>query len=164
MFNFCISLLFVFFILFLYRLSTIWLLPFAVMFYSFHGNALFYFSILFLIAVIDLYKHKIPNFLILLSLFPLLCNISLIMSGFLYALPFLIVYGVGELIDKEWIGGGDVKLIFSIGIFLQDFIYYAPLLLFASIITIPFAWKKRKVAFAPGLFLSAYIIYYGGVM
>ena len=85
------------------------------------------FVVVFLIAISDIRKMIIPNTLtLILFLLALIFrgrNIYNIENGILgmgtYVLPFLIVYGyVSDVIKKDAIGFGDIKLMLSLGYIL----------------------------------------------
>lgn len=78
------------------------------------------------ICFIDIRKKIIPNYLsILLGLFSFLYNFNymsvenIILGGCVYSSFFSLIYGYGsDLLKKDCLGFGDVKLSFSLGILL----------------------------------------------
>ncbi|MHA4988305.1 prepilin peptidase [Cetobacterium somerae] len=92
-----------------------------------------------------------------------------LLSAALYALPFILIYGYGsDILNKECIGMGDVKLVTSLG-FLLNFNNFFDILIFLNISFItPLIYlggkyiylKKldKDIAFGPFLILSYLLV------
>ena len=92
-----------------------------------------------------------------------------ILSAALYTLPFILIYGYGsDILNKECMGMGDVKLITSLG-FLLKFNKVFDILIFLNIsFIIPLIYlggkyiyfKKldKDIAFGPFLILSYFLV------
>ncbi len=141
--------------------------------------------ILITIVYIDINKKYIPNFLnfLLLVLAILLKQNNLedfFIGAGVYTLPIIILYGYGsDIMNREIIGFGDIKLIVPLGavlyssevsIFFQVYIFYLITFLLASVYIlflfilkilklIKLNLKKREIAFAPFIILSFFINY-----
>lgn len=145
-----------------------------------------FYTLLLLVMYIDINKKYIPNFFNILILF-----LSLYIKGFykldeffigagIFTLPSLLIYGyLSDLLRKDVLGFGDIKLIISLGglvylgnrnLFLQLYIFY--LLSFASaslyilfLFIYKYIWnrkfilKNRQLAFSPFLCISFFILY-----
>lgn len=83
-------------------------------------------SIFIWISIVDIKKKIIPNYLTLpLCILSFLINYkeisfeNMILGGFVYCGFFSLIYGYGsDLLKKECLGFGDVKLAFALGILL----------------------------------------------
>lgn len=142
--------------------------------------------IFLVIMYIDTNKKYIPNllnfFLLILCIFIRgLDEIQLFFIGAsVYTLPILLVYGyISDLLKKEAIGFGDIKLIIALGgllyvesinLFLQIYIFYSISFISASLFIIflyiykllfkkNYALKNKEIAFAPFICLSFMILY-----
>jgi leader peptidase (prepilin peptidase) / N-methyltransferase len=78
-----------------------------------------------------------------------------------------IFFGLYQMSDGRWIGGGDVKLGLSLGILAGSLVQGLLVIMLASVIglviTVPFLIKKNlkmqsKIAFGPMLMLACYIV------
>ena len=92
-----------------------------------------------------------------------------VLSAALYTLPFILIYGYGsDILNKDCIGIGDVKLVTSLG-FLLKFNTFFDILIFLNISFITpliylggkyifFKKLDRDIAFGPFLILSYILI------
>lgn len=142
------------------------------------------FIIIFLIMYTDINKKYIPNFLnILLLIISVwikgIFNLeSFIIGAGIYVLPMLLIYGyISDLLDREVLGFGDVKLVLGFGgllfnenysIIFQVYIFYLFTFLLATIYILflyVYNLKKRKrlrnrkLAFAPFICIIFLILY-----
>lgn len=146
---------------------------------------LFIFLIL-IIMYIDINKKYIPNFLnfflLIIVIFFKFENLEeLFIGAGIYTLPIIILYGYGsDIMNKEIIGFGDVKLIISLGailyssninIFLQVYIFYLSTFLIASLFILllfvctlfngeKINFKNRELAFAPFIIIAFVLNFY----
>lgn len=126
----------------------------------------------------DIKKMYIPNILnILLFIFSILYkgfNPTIVEDSILgmgvYTLPLIFIYGYcSDLLKKEVVGFGDIKLILSLGYlfgyknFYDIYIFYTLTYFLASIIGIILGIKRKKfntyIPLAPFIILS-FIIYW----
>lgn len=146
---------------------------------------IFYFM-LFLIMYIDINKKYIPNFLnfslLILCFFIRGLNESSLffIGASIYTLPILLLYAyVSDLLKKEIIGFGDIKLIIALGgllyieninLFLQIYIFYLISFVSASLFIIflyiykfllkkSYSLKNKEIAFAPFICISFIFLY-----
>mgnify|MGYP003571241688 CR=1 FL=1 len=154
---------------------------FALAYFTFHFNTGFYFalgiiSLLAVIAVSDISYYIIPDevlifatgyFLIINTIFNgVLSSLSHLLSGIVL---FLFMYGImllgNAIFKKETLGGGDIKLMFVVGLVLNPFLGLVVIFL-ASFIALPVSiiilWKKNQslVPFGPFLVTSFLLIYF----
>ncbi len=135
----------------------------CLLFWILHGSTLLFFYYVFISFVllygakVDWESSTIPDrvhlFLGFLFIIQFLCVpfslLSHLIGAFLYALPLFFCS------LKKWIGFGDVKLIFFLGLLL-GFSKIIPLTSLASIFALfhyPFL-KKKTIPFCPYIFLS----------
>ena len=135
----------------------------------------------FLIIFIDIKKLVIPDTLSLLFI-----TMIIIKKGFhyytiersilgmgVYILPFIFIYGyISELLKRELVGFGDIKLLLGIGYWMEYqsfyelyFYYFVTFLVAAAYIMISFAIYrkvKREIPFAPFLLISFIYFYFKG--
>lgn len=131
----------------------------------------------FIIFVIDIKKLYIPNTINIIFFITAVCykgiDIYEIEKGILgagvYTLPLLFFYGYGsDILKKEVMGFGDIKLMAGIGYVLgySDFyavyIYYLETFIIAAIFGMLYIIKKKtasgEIAFSPFLLFSFYCI------
>lgn len=143
------------------------------------GNLFLVFLLIvsFIIFVIDIKKLYIPNTINIIFLVMAVCyrgfDLYKIENGILgagvYTLPLLFFYGYGsDLVQKEIMGFGDIKLMIGIGYVLgySDFytiyIYYLVTFVIAALFGIVYIVKKKtvrgEIAFSPFLLFSFYCI------
>ncbi|MGF6906632.1 leader peptidase (prepilin peptidase)/N-methyltransferase [Fusobacterium sp. PH5-44] len=130
------------------------------------------------IIICDIKRSTIPNSLNFLFLF-----FSIIFKGFtseiveksvlgaaIYILPIIFIYGyLSDILQKEVIGFGDIKLILGIGYileyksFYEIYLYYLIAFSIAScyifISWLIFSKKLKKIPFAPFLLISFIYLY-----
>ncbi|MBS9776449.1 MAG: prepilin peptidase [Fusobacterium sp.] len=142
--------------------------------------------VLVVIIYIDINKKYIPNILnfllFILVVFLKINNLeNLFIGAGVYTLPIIFLYGYGsDIMKKEIIGFGDIKLIISLGailytvkinLFLQVYIFYLITFLVASLfILFLFIYnfikkskinlREKEIAFAPFIIFSFVINYY----
>lgn len=136
-------------------------------------------SILIIISIIDSKKLYIPNSLSILIIFlGIFYNFyfkdnlfNSILGMALYSLPFSLIYGfISDLLNKEVMGYGDIKLTMGIGSFLaftnleNIYSFFMYTYLSASIYAIYILIKTRKkyieFPFAPFISISGCIMIY----
>lgn len=138
------------------------------------------FILTLLIIKIDFKKLYIPNILNFLFLIGVIfykgneIETSVIGAG-IYPLPLIILYGyISDLLKKEVIGFGDIKLMISIGYLLGYtdfyklyFFYFIAFLLggIYGVILLIIKKKNREVQmpFSPFLILALYIVLWRGI-
>lgn len=130
----------------------------------------FMLSILLSITAVDLNKKLIPNQLILLIFILGVCNLflnienyKLFLYGFLLASAFsLFIY----ILSKKKFGGGDVKLISSLGLLLGSYnVYFMLLIAFTLSVVVGLimiakkkATLKTSMPFGPFIALSVLLL------
>lgn len=130
--------------------------------------------ILLLIIGIDIYKKIIPNELnILLLIIGIYSNYNFLekalIGGAMYMFPFVLIYGyLSDYLKKEAIGYGDIKLVFSLGVYLkyncleEILIYLNIVFITATImILILYLFKRKKIEEIP---MAPFLILAGGVI
>lgn len=121
-----------------------------------NGSNTLYFLLLLMASILDIRHRKIPNGICvailcvaILKRFSLENSLSSVFYGLLLVSPFLV-----EVICKEEsFGGGDLKLIFSIGCYEQDLLFTAFFLLSVFVfLTVYFRIKRKSISLAPVVF------------
>lgn len=153
-------------------------LLFALSYYKFGFNIEFFISILiasFLIIVIvsDINYLIIPDeatifFSVAIIIANLVAGKSLffLLDGIImFVVMYLVMFFAGKVFKEEALGGGDVKLMFFIGIVLgiQNSllaIFLGSLLSFPAALFGTFSKKFRHIPFGPFLLGATFIIYY----
>ncbi len=128
-------------------------------------------GMLFTLSVVDIETYIIPDGLIITALIAWIVSAFFLCDGIkdagLHLLAglvggafMLILSGIMDrVLKKESLGGGDVKLIALLGLYLSFFGLYE-LLLFSSLIGIAVAviTKSRKIPFGPSIAAGAYLV------
>lgn len=117
-----------------------------------NGSNTLYFLLLLMASILDIRHRKIPNGICVAILCVAILkgfSFSSILYGLLLVSPFLV-----EVIRKEEsFGGGDLKLIFSIGCYEQDLLFTAFFLLSVFVfLTVYFRIKRKSISLAPVVF------------
>lgn len=154
---------------------------FALAFYVFDISLNFYIclgiiSMLSIISVSDMKYYIIPDevlifftgyFLIVNTLFNgVMSSLVQILSGIIMFTFMYIIYRIGNFIfKKESLGGGDIKLMFVIGLIVHPFLGLFVIFL-ASLIALPISllilWKRKKnlIPFGPFLLTSFLLVFF----
>ena len=130
------------------------------------------FSVLMLaIAIYDEDTHRIPNALILLSLIPFALT-CIPMRDYMEALPGALLLGGGtlavtlaadRLMGRSTLGGGDIKLLFVIGLYLKAGKGVLCLMTACLLALIGMVIRRKKVlAFGPYLCAAAMMCLFFG--
>lgn len=136
--------------------------------------------LLIIISVIDLKKLYIPNFLtVALIIIGLIYNQFIkdnLLNSFLgmgvYSIPFSLIYGyVSDLLDKEVLGYGDIKLAMGVGAYLgftnfqNMYLFFLISYITASVYCVYILLKNRgskkqniQIPFAPFISISGCIM------
>nr|WP_307774738.1 A24 family peptidase [uncultured Cetobacterium sp.] len=127
------------------------------------------------VVICDMKNREIPNtltiFLIVLGIIYGILNLNIeksILGGCVYSTPFWMIYGYGsDLLNRECLGFGDIKLIFALGLFLGkptiiDILLYMNLtfIIPSILVGIYFIFKKKlikEIPLAPFLIFSFFI-------
>ncbi len=163
---------------FLYELltGTIFLISYSIFGFSYELIiALTFFSALIIVIISDMDYMIIPDEVIVITSILLLIEIFLIrgLTSFLTSfgtgiISFLLMWGLKKFGDivfkKESMGGGDIKLMFLIGLIFN--IESAILVIFfSSVIALPYALftlltkKDNRVPYGPFISITAIILY-----
>jgi hypothetical protein len=134
-------------------------IPFLVFFLP--AEAVVYFSIIFSAAILEHRSYRVPDFVLLLSIFPLFYDRNAAaISGVLFCFPILLVYILGIIIERKIVTTGDIKLFFSIGVFFRNPDYILPFYVLTFLAFVPYSLLKKKlVPFGPPTVAAAYIIF-----
>ncbi len=114
------------------------------------------------LSLSDLKSYEIPDGFILFGCVWWLVfdfHVSGIVSGFVIAFSILCITWIMEkILKKEAMGGGDIKLFFMVGLYLDITLSLFNLIL-ACVIGIVFVigMKKNKIPFGPSISLATYI-------
>lgn len=148
------------------------------------------FTLFVIIMIIDINKKYIPNILnfslIMIIIFLKFNNLEALFIGAgAYSLPMIFLYGYGsDIMKKEIIGFGDIKLMIPLGallyatrineninIFFQIYLFYLITFLIASLFILllflynffikdKLSLKNRELAFSPFIILSFLLNFY----
>lgn len=129
--------------------------------FSFSIPAAIFFSIIFVAAFIEDKRYRIPNFLIILSLFPLFYDSAAgFLSGMIFVLPIFVMFITSNLMNKKILTQGDVKLFFAIGVFFRNVELVFPFYIVCLIFFVPYSlFKKKLVPLGPPAAIAAYLLY-----
>lgn len=123
---------------------------------------LFFFYILYRISINDITYGKIPNsLLILLLLIEILFLKANLISGFYYSFSFFLIYIIGNLLKKEFVGAGDIKMIFTVGTILErNIINFYHFVFLVTVFAIFNSFGRKRVPLAPAISLATLFLYF----
>lgn len=121
---------------------------------------LFYFSIMFTAGVIEHNRYRFPDIILYLSLFPLFTGgFRSLLSGIIFVIPILLLYFINDTLDYRVLVIGDIKVFFSIGIFLNDINLLLPFYALSFILFVPYSLFKREIVpLGPPVIFATYIL------
>lgn len=132
-----------------------------------------FFCCLFCLSLVDLEIFEIPDGTVLLPVVAWVVTLPFlqpgwsdillhIMAGLLFGIGFLVVsLALDKILQKESLGGGDIKLFFVTGLYLGTVAGLFSVIL-AAVLGLVFAKGKEKIPFGPFISVGAVVMYLFG--
>ena len=160
MINLLISAFILAVLLYIHKVDPIYSFFMPILFIKCSVEATVFLSIIASIAIIEHHRYRIPNFVLILALFPIFYSrMEAIVSGLLFLIPMAILYSASRVLKRNIFHIDDLKLSFVVGTFFRSPDLVIPFYIFSFISFVPYSLVNRKIIpLSPPFFVAAYFL------